>query len=129
MAFENTAPEPKKFFLNLLIKLDFEVTSSLFRYNNYSDTIGGMSQILTLISAFDSSNAEIKKINDKIVRCFEQGSAPVSRLPPIFNDLQKFLNKTWFSELQLGLIPTSALPADGKQFPVKKAVGDHSSRI
>lgn len=129
MAFENTAPEPKKFFLNLLIKLDFEVASSLYRYNNNTDAINGISQILSLICADNINDATIKKINAEMKQYQAQGSAPVSRLPPIFNDLQKFLNKTWFSELQLGLIPTSALPADGKQVPVKKAVGDHSSRI
>ena len=129
MAFENTSPEPKKFFLNLLIKLDFEVASSLYRYRNDSDAINGISQILSLICADNISDATIKKINEEMKKYQQQGDAPVSRLPLIFNDLQKYLNKTWFSELQLGLIPTSALPADGKQVPTKKAVSDHSSRI
>ena len=105
--FENSIPEPKQFYLNLLIKLDFEVASSLYRYNNYNDAINGIGQILALICS--NEHPELKQITEKINSYLTQSSAPIEELRPIFIELQKYLNDKWFSELHLGVIPTSTI--------------------
>lgn len=126
-AFDNSIPEPKQFFLNLLIKLDFEVASSLYRYNNYGDSINGIGQILALICSDD--HPELKQMTEKINSYLIQSSAPIDELRPIFKDLQKYLTKTWFSELRLGMLPTGALPTD-RDRPSHKALDpNQSSRI
>jgi hypothetical protein len=110
MSYTDATPEPKKFFLNLLIKLDFEVASSLFRYGNWSDGIAGMGQILALINAQEES--KLKKINDQMVLWQNQATAPTTELKEAFKTIQGFLLEKWFSELHLGIVQTSTLTTE-----------------
>lgn len=112
MSFENVIPEPKQYFLNLLIKLDFEIAQSLYRYKNYNDAINGIGQILSLINAQD--HPDLRDMRTKINNFLIQSSAPIEELIPIFDQLQKYLNEKWFSELHLGVVPTSSLPTETK---------------
>ena len=127
MSFENVIPEPKKFFLNLLIKLDFEIASSLYRYNNYVDAINGIGQLLSLICARDKT--DLKDIVTEIDQYLSQSSAPIEKLRPIFEKLQKYLQDKWFSELHLGVVPTSSLPTETKLPDNKPMDPKQSSRI
>ena len=112
MTYDINNSEPKKLYLNLLISLDFQVSYSLFRAKNYSDAINGMAQILGLIVS--NKKPELKAIHDKIAMYQKQSSAPTDELVPIFNELQEYLSEKWFSELHLGVVPTSTLASDAK---------------
>jgi hypothetical protein len=110
MAFENTIPEPKQYYLNLLIKLDFEVGQALYRYQNFGDAINGMQLIINQALAWDEP--KLKEIVAKLDEYADRASAPLDELRPIFREIQKYLNDKWFSELRLGVVPTATVQGE-----------------
>lgn len=105
--FENSTPEPKQFFLNLLIKLDFEVADEVFRYKNYSGAINGMTEIITLTCC--ANDEKLKETAQKIIEYQKNQSAPIDELIPMFQVIQNYLMEKWFSDLKLGVLHTSTV--------------------
>lgn len=130
MSFDNTTPEPKKFYLDLLIQLTFDVSMALYRFKNWSDAINGMAQILAMIYA--EKEAELKPTAELINDAYKNGSTIESaetELPKAFKTIQNFLNQHWFSELHLGIIPTSTMQTEQKK-PTHTALNpNQSSRL
>jgi hypothetical protein len=125
--FSQTSNEPKKLFLNLLINLDFQVANALYILHNYDVAINGMAEILSLTCSIERQ--ETQEISAKIMAYTEAGSGPESDLRHQYNELQKYLNKYWFSEMQLGMIPTSTLPTQATK-PTNTPINpNQSSRL
>jgi hypothetical protein len=127
MSFDNSIPEPKQFFLNLMIKLDFQVADSLFRFNDYNGAINGMNQIISLTQS--ATSKELRDTAQKLEMYLEKGSGPLSELRPCFDDIQKYLNDRWFCDLRLGIIPTSTIEGDDPKPKTKVFNPNQTSRL
>jgi hypothetical protein len=127
MSFHNSSPEPKQLFLTLLINLDFQIASNLYILKNHSLAVSGMFEILTLVCGRDKR--ETKPIWEKIEGYYTAGTAPIADLCVQFYELQLFLNDKYFSELQLGIIPTSTIKGDDKKPDTSPLSATQSSRI
>jgi uncharacterized lipoprotein YajG len=127
MSIENALPEPKQYFLDLLIKVDFQVADAVFRFRDYHAAINGMAEIIALTGCQDKEN--IKEIATTILAAQKQQSAPIDNIVPMFTKLQAFLMQQWFSELKLGLIQTSMLTGTQAPPPVKTFSPNNTSQI
>ena len=85
--YDNSIPEPKQFFLNLLIKLDFEVADQVFRYKDYSAAINGMTEIITLTCC--ASEEKVKEATQKILAYQKSQNAPIDDIIPLFQSIQR----------------------------------------
>lgn len=108
MSFDNNQPEPKNLYLNNLIALTFYTASELYRGHRYANAIYGMEQIIAMINGHQVG--ELKDIVNEVDAYASAGEANVERIKVAFRTLQKFLYEKWFSELHLGVVPTSTLP-------------------
>ena len=128
MSYDNTSPEPKQYFLDLLIKLNFYVADAVYRYHNYHEAIDGMNEIVSLTCIDDQS--ELKEMAAKLKEYASSQNAPIDEIPVMFTTIQKYLMKHWFSELNLGtVIPTSTLPTDTKKPSHAAISSNQSSRL
>ena len=127
MSFDNTTPEPKNKYLNDLITLDFVTTERLYLARDYIGAINAMAALIDQAMCWEV--AELKDVIAKIDSCFDNQSAPIEELRPIHRKLKKYLNEHWFSELRLGIIPTSTIPGESP-LPAKKSFDpNQTSRI
>ena len=122
--FNNPLAEPKKTFLNNLIMLDFQITQILFIHHNYVTAASGLEAIIYMTGIQDKP--EIKEAHDRITGPYTEVEIKQS-----FKIVQRYLNDKWFSELQLGMIPTSTLPTQNQMdIPKHDAIDPtQSSRI
>jgi hypothetical protein len=127
MSYQNQSAEPKSVFLNNLINLDFQMANSLFRAKNYADAINTMAEILSIIGA--RKQPELKEMYTEFVNYLVTGSAKIETLYEQFYNLQEYLMERWFSELHLGVIPTSTLPGTQERPDAAPANPNQTSRI
>jgi hypothetical protein len=110
MSFDGVKSEPKNLFLNNLIALDFWTSTELYRMRRYANSIYGMEQILAMIGAHNVP--ELSEIAQQIERYANSGTGDILKIKELFRELQKYLYKQWFSELNLGVVPTSTLQGE-----------------
>lgn len=110
--FQSSAPEPKKHYLNLLITLDFKIAEILYISQNYTLAINGLEALISQAMLWTVKELEttVKKIDEYA----DHADAPITELRTLHREIQKYLHTRWFSELQLGIIPTGTLPHDSK---------------
>ena len=107
MSIENTIPEPKQYFLDLLIKLDFQVADAVYRFRDHRSAINGMAEIIALTGCIE--NADLKETAQTIQKAQQSQNMEIDEIPKLFATLQKHLMERWFSELKLGLIQASTI--------------------
>jgi hypothetical protein len=126
--YENAQIEPKKQFLSLLINLYFETATSLVRNRQIIDGQRGMYEILTAINASEIS--ELKDMEQKLDSAVTYGVEPSEEETfKLFKQLSTYLHKHQFSELQMGIIPTSTLQSTTAKPENKPLNPNQSSRI
>ena len=128
MSYDNTTPEPKQYFLSLLIKLNFIVADSVYRQHDYHTALDGMMEIVSL-TCIDQT-PDIKAIAAKLSEYHAQQNAPIEEIPIMFTSIQKYLMQHWFGELNLGtVIPTSTLKTEAKKPSHDAISSNQSSRL
>lgn len=127
MSFDGAQAEPKNLFLNNLIALDFYTATELYRTRRYSNAICGMEQTLAMIGAHNIG--EIKQLAEQLDAYSENGEAEIKKLKAAFRQLQKYLYEKWFSELNLGVVPTSTLEGEAKRPETKIYSPNQSNQI
>lgn len=119
--------EPKKQLLNLLVITVFNIRTVIYHEHDYKT---GLNELKGLIDILDeqSQNA-LKKHRKQIETLLSHGDYVRAQIEPIVQGICIYLNKTYFQEMTMGLIPTSTLPADGKK-PEREKINPHrTSRL
>jgi hypothetical protein len=125
--FQNASPEPRKLFLDLLMK-NADFLGQLMAMGKYTEAIGQMLRITTNIK-FMASKSRVDPLYTKLDNwIFEQASYTGKQTQDAHLELQEILQTEFFSELQMGIIPTSTLPTE-KNVPSSEPMSGSSSRL
>lgn len=125
--FPNVAPEPKKVFLDLLIR-NADYLGQLIATSKYTDAVNQMLRITTDIIEL-APKEKIKPLYEKLENwMFNQGNFTNRDVQKAHLELKMILQTHLFSELQIGIIPTSTLAAE-KAAPKAKPLNAASNKI
>lgn len=126
-SFQDAASEPRKVFLDLLMK-NADFLGQLISMGKYPDALGQMLRISTDIR-FMASKPKITSLYNKLEYwTFKSANYSNRELQAAHLELKEILQTEFFSELQLGIIPTSTLPTE-KTVPTSEPMHGSSSRI
>lgn len=125
--FQNATPEPKQLFLNLLMK-NADFLGQLIATGKYTESAQQMLRIITDIY-FMAPKEKVESLYQKLETwIFESGGYNSREIQQAHLMLKEILQSYFFSELRLGIIPTSTLQSE-KNAPLSKPITEMSSRI
>lgn len=126
--FQGAVPEPKKVFLDLLIK-NADFLGQQIATGRYTEAVSQMMRIATDILYMANSKEKTQSLYKKLESwVFVNGSFTIRDVQIAHCELKEILQKDFFSELQIGIIPTSTLQKD-KDVPTDKPMIATSSRL
>jgi hypothetical protein len=125
--FQNSSPEPRQVFLDLLMK-NADFLGQQMATRNYTGAVSQMLRIVTDIK-YMASKTKINALYEKLERwVFESGNYTSRDAQEAHAELKEILQTEFFSELKIGIIPTSTLPME-KNIPSSEPMSGSSSRL
>ncbi len=110
MSFAQEQVEPKNFFLTNLITLFFQTSIDLIQHQNVTQ---GRRNIRALMAVIPADTEEARNIQKRIAN---SDYLSLKALIEMFqNEITPYLHNRYFSELQIGVIPTSTLEGKDKK--------------
>lgn len=126
-SFENSSPEPRELFLGLLMKNSDYLGMQMAR-GQYAEALQQMLRITTDIR-YMANKTKIEALYEKLEKwIFVSAKYSNREIQQLHSDLKEILQSEFFSELKLGIIPTSTLPTD-KNVPSSEPMKNLSSRL
>lgn len=123
--FQDAQSEPKKLFLALLMK-NSDWVGQLMAEGQYAQAVQQMLRIATDISTMATKD-KIDPIYEKLERWVHvTGNYTSQEVQKTHRELKALLGADFYSELQIGIIPTASLPLE-KPLERKEAINPHLS--
>jgi hypothetical protein len=127
MSFPNAQAEPRQLFLTLLMK-NSDYLGLLMVNKHYTEAVHQMLRIATDIR-YMASESKIKPIYEILKEWIHvDAHYTVQDVQEMQEELKGLLALEFYSELQLGIIPTSTLKTE-KDVPTNKPMEAISSRL
>lgn len=108
MSFDQVTNEPKKVFLNILIGKTWDIETEIYCSGSKQKAITKMMGLIDSLS--EESKKSLKELRGHLVN---DGHSPES-IMKCFQDLTTYLNKTYFQEIHIGIVPSVSLPSNRK---------------
>lgn len=109
MSFDNIQSEPKKTYLNNLINLYFQTAMNLVGSGNFTFGLRAIRALLLIVP--NKPQNIVEPLRAKALQYMNNGQTE-EELYQLFQETGAFLNEHYFSELHLGIVPTSTLPGE-----------------
>ena len=125
--FQNTSPEPRALFMDLLMK-NSDFLGQLMAMGKYTEAVQQMLRITTDIR-YMATKTKIEALYVKLEDwVFVHASYTSRQTQQAHSELKEILQTEFFSELNIGIIPTSTLPTE-KTVPTSEPMSGSSSRL
>lgn len=126
-SFDNIQSEPKNVFLGFLISNDF-LLGQFISTGQFGKALFQMDLVVSKIYSI-VGESEIKSLRQKIDHWFTDSNYTMQDIQKAYRELCQILNSHFYSELHLGIIPTSTLPTQTAR-PNNDAISpNQSSRL
>jgi L-rhamnose isomerase len=125
---QDAQSELKKQFLGILINIDFQASQELI-FGHYTNTLKIMHNITSTVYALVQNQNEIQKLYKKLDQWLDNGQYTEKDIKEARKELSEILAKNFYSDLQLSLIPTSALEGKDQKPGNKPADPNKTSRV
>jgi hypothetical protein len=126
-SYQDIAPEPKKFFLMQLL-VDDEASGQYLFQSNYKDCVKMMYWVATRILPL-TPKGKIEPLYKKLQSWMDNSDMTTSEVQEARRELSEVLSENFYSELHLGIIQTSTLPATKEKPKNEPVQPELSSRL